>query len=308
MGRAAGVVAVGPMRTVSGLGALGRHLAARNLPGLVGLVLLAGVLATAVLPSLVTRHSPDSQDIEHRLQPPVWDAEGSPEYLLGTDQLGRDMLARLAYGGRVSLLVGGIAVGLAGPIGLVLGIVAGYYGGKAESLAMGMVDVVLSVPFVLVAIVLAAVAGPGLRNVLIVLTITGWVVFARVVHSQTLSIKNSEFIEAARAIGAGEGRILRRHILPHVLGPFVVVAILQVGRMMLAEAALSFLGLGVEPSRPSWGTMLGVSRDYIWTASWLITFPGLAITVTVLATSLLGDWLRLSIDPRLRAASRLTNG
>jgi peptide/nickel transport system permease protein len=165
---------------------------------------------------------------------------------------------------------------------------------------MALVDILLAMPFILVAIVSAALIGPGLWNVLIVLTITGWVPFARVVHSQTLTLKIREFIEAAQALGASNSRILSTHILPQVWGPFVVLSTLQIGRMMLGEAALSFLGLGVEASRPSWGTMIGVSRDYIWTASWIVTFPGLAITLVVLGINLVGDWLRIKVDPRWR--------
>lgn len=246
----------------------------------------------------MSAHAPDAQDIGQRLTPPAWSPGGRLEHPLGTDQLGRDLLARIAYGGRVSLLVGAVAVGIAGPVGLVLGLLSGYYGGRSEGLIMGLVDVLLAIPFVLLAIVIAAIVGPGLRNVLLVLTITGWVTFARVVHSRALSVKNGEFVEAARAIGASDLRILARHVLPHVTGAFIVVASLQVGRMMLAEASLSFLGLGVEASRPTWGMMLGVSRNYILTASWILTFPGLAITLTVLGINLVGDWLRDTFDPR----------
>jgi len=266
------------------------------------MVLVGGVLVVAAAPGLVSSFPPEAQDITRRLIPPAWALGGSPEHLLGTDQLGRDLLARIAFGGRVSLLVGGVAVGIAGPIGLLLGLLAGYYGGRTEALVMGLVDVLLATPFILLAIVVAAIIGPGLRNVLIVLSFTGWVVFARIVHSRALSVKASEFIEAARAIGASDVRILHSHVLPHVLGPFIVVAALQVGRMMLAEASLSFLGLGVEASKPTWGMMLGVSRNYILTASWILTFPGLAITLTVLGINLIGDWLRNLVDPRLRGA------
>jgi peptide/nickel transport system permease protein len=274
----------------------------RHLFGIVGLMIVGSVLVGAATPALVSPHAPEAQDIANRLAPPIWSAQGASVHVLGTDQLGRDLLARIAHGGRVSLLVGAVAVGIAGPVGLALGVLSGFYGGSTETLTMGLVDVLLATPFVLLAIVIAALVGPGLRNVLIVLTVTGWVVFCRVIHSRTLSVKASEFIEAARALGADDLRILWRHVLPHVMGPFIVIATLQVGRMMLAEAALSFLGLGVEANRPTWGTMLGVSRDYIWVAPWILTFPGLAITLTVLGINLIGDWLRVLIDPRLRGA------
>lgn len=278
-----------------------RRRAWARVPGLAGAVLLGVMLVSAVAPQLITSYSPEEQDLANRLVPPMWTPEGTPVHVLGTDQLGRDLLARIAHGAQVSLLVGAVAVGIAGPIGLGLGLLGGYYGGRVEALVMALVDILLAMPFVLLAIVVAALIGPGLRNVLIVLSITGWVVFARVVHGRTLSLKANEFIEAARAIGASDLRILYRHVLPHVLGPFVVVATLQVGRMMLAEASLSFLGLGVEASRPTWGMMLGVGRNYILTASWILTFPGLAITLTVLGINLVGDWLRDLVDPRSRA-------
>jgi peptide/nickel transport system permease protein len=273
---------------------------ARNLPGLIGLGLLAVSLLAAAAPQLFTPYPPDLQEVANRLQPTAWSPDGSAAHPLGTDQLGRDMLSRLAYGGRTSLLIGAVSVALTGPLGLCLGILSGYLGGRVESVVMGIVDIILALPFVLVAIFLAALIGPGLLNVLIILTVSGWVVFTRVTHSQTLGLKASEFIEAARAIGASDARILWRHVLPHTIGPFLVVATLQVGRMMLAEAALSFLGLGVEPGRPTWGTMLGDSRAYILTAPWLVTFPGLAITVIVLATNLVGDWMRALLEPRRR--------
>ncbi len=284
-------------------GASGRRLyrqtITRNLPGLLGAVLLVGFIAGGIFPRAFTSHPADLQDIDHRLAPPTWSFAGTG-HVLGTDQLGRDLLARILAAGRVSLLVGVVAVVCAGGIGALLGILAGYYGRLFETLVMGFADILLSIPFVLLAIVVAAVLGPGLRNVLVVLTITGWVLFARVMHAKTLTVRQLEFVEASRALGASDPWILRYHVLPQLLSPLIVVVALQAGRMMLAEAAISFLGLGIEASRPGWGTMLGTSRDYIWTAPWIITLPGLAITLTVLGINLAGESLRMLLDPRSR--------
>lgn len=266
--------------------------------GLVGVGLLGFFATLSVFPQSVTPYDPQTQDTANRLAPPITGSPGAPLHFMGTDQLGRDLLARVAHGGRVSMLVGFASVAIAGPFGLLLGSLAGYFGGRLETFVMGLVDIILAIPFVLMAIVVAALLGPGIRNVLAVLAVTGWVVFARVSHGVTLSVKTAEFVEAARALGADDSWILRRHVLAQLIGPFIVLATLQVGRMMLAEAALSFLGLGVEATRPSWGGMLGASRDYIWSAPWIVIFPGLAISITVLGANLLGDGLRLMIDRR----------
>jgi peptide/nickel transport system permease protein len=269
-----------------------------NLSGIAGVILVCVPIAGAIMPGLFTMHPADLQDVNNRLAPPAWYRGGTSKHVFGTDQLGRDLLARVLQGGRVSLMVGAVGVVLAGGIGAILGVLSGYYRNRMEVVVMGLVDVLLATPFVLVAIVIAAILGPGLGNVLAVLGITGWVLFARVMHARTLAIGGREFIEAARALGATDPWIIRFHIIPHVVAPLTVLAALQAGRMMLAEAAISFLGLGVEVSHPSWGTMLGTSRDYIWNAPWILTFPGLAITMTVLGINLFGEWLRVRMDPQ----------
>jgi peptide/nickel transport system permease protein len=219
---------------------------------------------------------------------------------LGCDHLGRDIRSRLIYGSRVSLVVGITAVLISGLLGVSLGLVAGYHGGRLDALIMRLVDVQLAFPFILLAITVVAVLGPGLRNVIIVLGVAGWMYYARVVRGQVLALKEKEFVAAARALGAPTRLIIPRHVLPNVLTPVIIVATFAVATNVITEASLSFLGLGVEPRIPSWGSMLSDGRAYIGRAWWLTTFPGLAILVTVLSINLLGDWLRDRLDPRLR--------
>jgi peptide/nickel transport system permease protein len=210
------------------------------------------------------------------------------------------MLSRLIYGSRVSLLVGATSVVIAGVVGVVLGLLSGYYGGRVDSVISWLANVQLSFPFILLVIALVAVVGAGLMNVIIVLGFASWVIYQRVVRGEVLAIREREFIEAARVLGARDGRILVRHILPNLLTPLIVIATLQVAQMIIAESALSFLGLGVQPGIPSWGSMLADGRNYLTVAWWVATLPGLAIVVTVLAINVLGDWLRDELDPRLR--------
>ncbi len=210
------------------------------------------------------------------------------------------MLSRLIYGSRVSLIVGATSVLIAGVVGVVLGLLSGYYGGRVDSVISWLANVQLSFPFILLVIALVAVVGAGLMNVIIVLGFASWVIYQRVVRGEVLAIREREYIEAARVIGARDGRILVRHILPNLLTPLIVIATLQVAQMIIAESALSFLGLGVQPGIPSWGSMPADGRNYLTVAWWVATLPGLAIVMTVLAINVLGDWLRDELDPRLR--------
>lgn len=272
-----------------------------NYNALFGLVLLLAVVIAALFSPLIAPHDPKKQVLEHRLRPPVF-AGGTSEHLLGTDQLGRDLLSRIIYGARVSLMVGLAAVMLAGITGIGMGIISGMFGGWVDRAVMRLADMQLAMPFILFALAVMAVLGPGLRNVILVLGVTGWVIYGRVVRSETLSLREKEFVEASRALGHGRLKIIRRHILPNILPTAIVLATLQIANMIIAEASLSFLGLGIEPDIPSWGGMLADGRGYISTAWWVATFPGVAIMLTVLSINLIGDWLRDSLDPRLKSS------
>ncbi len=259
-----------------------------------GLVIIFLFIFVAIFAPIISPYSPVDQDISQRLKPP------SRLHPLGTDQLGRDILSRIIYGSRISLIVGFSAVFISGIIGITLGMVSGFYGGKVDAVIMRLADIQLSLPFILLAIAIMAVLGPGLRNIILVLGITGWVIYARIVRGETLQTKNVDFVQAAVSLGNRDIRILFKHILPNVLASAIIVATLEMARMIIMEAALSFLGLGIQPPTPSWGSMVADGRDYITNAWWLITFPGLAIMITVLGINLFGDWLRGSLDPKLK--------
>jgi peptide/nickel transport system permease protein len=263
-------------------------------------VVLSLVCLAAVTAPWLAPHDPREQVLERRLLPPAWIDGGDWAFALGADHLGRDILSRLIYGCRVSLLVGITAVLISGLLGVTLGLVAGYYGGRLDALIMRMVDVQLAFPFILLAIAVVAVLGSGLRNVIIVLGVAGWMVYARVVRWQALALKEKEFVAAARALGAPTSTIILRHLLPNVLTPAIIVATFAVATTIITEASLSFLGLGVEPTTPTWGSMLSDGRAYIGRAWWLTTFPRMAILLTVLSINVLGDSLRDHLDPRLR--------
>ncbi len=278
-----------------------RALRALHLDGwtCLGLALvLAGALAASV-PRALAPFDPVVQETANRLQPPLWRDPGGRLHLLGTDQLGRDILSRLVYGARVSLVIAVVAVAIAGSLGLALGLGAGYFRGWVDDVVMRAADVLLALPFILLAIALVAVLGPSTGTIIGVLGVTGWVATARVVRAQALSLRERDFVEAARAMGAGHGRVLARHLLPNALAPATVIAALEVGRMILLESALSFLSLGAPPPTPTWGGMLADGRVYLSSAWWLATFPGLAILSTVLGINLVGDWLRETLDPKV---------
>ncbi len=264
-----------------------------------GLALILAAAACAAFPRALAPFDSTAQDTGQRLRPPGWRDPAGRLRVLGTDHLGRDILSRVVHGARVSLVIAVVAVAIAGTLGLVLGLSAGYFRGWVDDAVMRAADVLLALPFILLAIALVAVLGPSVRTIIGVLGVTGWVSTARVVRAQALSLRSRDFVAAARALGSGHGRILARHLLPNALGPAIVIAALEVGRMILLESALSFLSLGAPPPTPTWGGMLADGRVYLSSAWWLATFPGLAILLTVLGVNLVGDWLRETLDPKL---------
>lgn len=274
----------------------------RSALGTIGIGLLALILLTALCAPLLGLADPVSSSLLVRLQPPTWDGWFNPgPHPFGTDQVGRDVLSRVIYGSRSTLLIAGVAVIAGGCIGVLLGIIAGWFGGIADRIIMRVVDLQLALPLLLLALLVVAALGAGMTNLIIVLALTSWVRYARIIRGQVLAIREREFILSARAIGAGTMRIMALHILPNVATPALIVATLELARVILMDAALSFLGLGVQPPQPSWGRMLADGRTYIASAWWLVTFPGIAIVLMVLAVNLTGDWLRDHFDPRQRS-------
>jgi peptide/nickel transport system permease protein len=268
---------------------------------IVGLVLLVPIVVAALGAPLLTSQDPTLVSVGERLQPPSWVEGGSPGHLLGTDQLGRDIYARVLYGSRVSLIIGLTAVVGSGVIGVLIGLVVGYYKGWLDSILMGYADIQQSFPFLALAIVIVAVLGAGLTNLLIVLIIGGWILYARVVRAEVLSIREKDFIEGAKSIGASDSRIMFSHLLVSVRSPIIIISTFNFAWFIIAEASLSFLGLGVDPSTPSWGAMMADSRSYLNIAWWFPLFPGLALIGCVLGANLLGDGLRDKWDPRMRS-------
>jgi peptide/nickel transport system permease protein len=255
----------------------------------VGAALLVLVVAAALLADVVSPHAYAEQQLSKALLPPAWHAGGDPSYPLGTDHLGRDLLSRILHGARTSLTVGLGAVAIAISVGVPMGLLAGYSGGWTDDGLMRLVDIQLAFPPLFLVMAIMAAVGQTLVNVILVLGIVSWVQFARVVRGSTLAIKEREFVTSARALGADGGRILSRHILPNVVEPVVVLATVTASSFILAEAALSFLGLGVQPPTPAWGTMLAEGREVFRTAWWNAVFPGLAILITVLGINLVSD-------------------
>jgi peptide/nickel transport system permease protein len=268
--------------------------------GLVATAVLLAIVAGAALAPWIAPHDPLAVNIRHRLAPPAWMAGGAAMHPLGTDQVGRDLLSRVIYGGRVSLTVGVAAVLISATIGVLAGLGAGYFAGRTDAVIMTVVNVVLTFPFVLLALAVIAVLGPSLPNMIAVLGVAGWPIYTRVVRAETLAIREREFILAGRALGLGHARLVFRQILPNLMSAIVVVATLQIAQVIIAEAFLSFLGLGVQPPTPAWGNMLGEGRLYMLNSWWIAAFPGLAIFVTTLAINLMGNALRDWLDPHLK--------
>jgi peptide/nickel transport system permease protein len=270
----------------------------RNFAFSLGAILTIALVLVALLAPVLSPYDPDAQDTFNRLQPP------SKAHLLGLDDLGRDVLSRIIWGARVSLRVGFSVVILTSIIGIALGSIAGYFGGTLDTIIMRLTDILLAFPGILLAIALVAVLGPSLNNVVLALAIIGWVSYARLVRGQVLKVREMEYVTAAKALGAKSPRVILRHVLPNVINPVVVMATLGLAGAILAEAALSFLGLGVQPPTPSWGAMLTAGRRYLGLANHLAIYPGIAIMLAVMGLNFLGDGLIDALDPKYRKAVR----
>jgi len=262
---------------------------------MLGLLLASLAVMVAVGAPWLAPHDPFASDFAASLKPP-----GTPGYPLGTDQLGRDLCSRVLYGARIALFIGVCTVLVTALVGGLLGLLAGFFGGWPGAVLMRVVDVQLSFPFIFLALTINAIVGLGLRNIILSLSAAGWVVYARVVRGEVLSVKQRDYVQAAAALGMGRARMLFRHVLPNVVPSIIVVASLQFSQFIVAEAAISFLGFGVQPPTPAWGNMLSESRDYLYVAWWLAAFPGAALALTALGVNLVGDWLRDVLDPKLR--------
>jgi peptide/nickel transport system permease protein len=271
----------------------------RNPIGVIGGIILLTVIIGAVFADYVAPHEPNRQRLIARFKPPFWADDGSITYPLGTDNVGRDIWSRIIHGSRISLIVGISAVGVSMLIGVTLGLASGFWGGRIDATIMALVDIMLAFPQLILAFAMVAVLGPGIGNIILVLGLTGWERYARVVRAEVLALREREFVQAARAVGVSNLKIVFGHIMPNTFSSVIVMATLQTAQAILAEAALSFLGLGTGRTYPSWGQMISLGRDYISIAWWLSTFPGLAILLTVLAINLVGDRVRDVLDPRV---------
>ena len=254
----------------------------------------------ALMAPLLAPHDPLQGVLVERLQPPVWAEDGTSKHLLGTDRLGRDILSRLMYGARISLAVCALAILFAGGVGSVLGVLAGYFGGIVDSILMRLVDLALSFPIILLALLFGVLYGPGFSNVILVISLVLWSQYARLARAETLKIKQEDYVALARSAGCSTIWILWKHITPNIAGSLIVLATLQVGTVIIIEASLSFLGVGVPPPTPAWGTMIADGRSYITSASWLAIIPGIAMLLTVMSVNVLGDYLAEKLNPRLR--------
>jgi peptide/nickel transport system permease protein len=276
----------------------------RDRSGVIGMVMFLVVVFAAVFAPLIAPFDPLEQNLRDSKMPPAWYAEGSWVHPLGTDNLGRDLFSRVIYGARVSLTVGFFGVLIAAGLGLVFGALAGYLGGRVDAVIMGVVNLVLALPYLLFVVVIAAILGRSLINVILIFGITDSPIFARVTRGEVLRIRQSGYVESAISAGAGTGRVIFDHIIPNLIGPLITLATFEMSAMIFYEAGLGFLGLSVPPSVPSWGNMLAAGRKYLTSYPWIATWPGLAIMWTSLSMNLLGDWLRDVLDPRLRRARK----
>lgn len=270
-----------------------------NKLALFGVVVLILLIISAIWAPLLAPYDPIWQERSERLLPPLATGETSGKfYVLGTDSLGRDILSRIIHGSRISIVIGFASVAISTPVGVLLGLLAGYTNKHIDDIIMRLADIQLAFPFILLAMVIVSVLGQSILNLVLVLAISGWVIYARVVRGQVLRLREMEFIQAAESIGSSTSRVLTRHMLPNVLTPVIVLFTFGLASMILLESSLSFLGLGVQPPTPSWGGMLNESRNYIASAPWVSVMPGIAIMMTVLSVNFVGDWLRDILDPK----------
>ena len=281
-------------------GRLWRHLS-RSPSGIIGAVIVTAALVVALFAPWLAPADPYAQRLDRALRPPLWIAGGGWDNPLGTDTLGRDLLTRVMYGARVSLMVGFVAVALSAPMGVLIGATAGYFGGIWGQVAMRVADGQLAIPSLLLATAVVGVLGASIRNIILVLGVSGWVLYARIARAEALALREKEFVEAARATGCSDKWIIARHVVPNLLTPVTVMGTFAVAYMILVESSLSFLGLGAPPPTPTWGGLLNDGLRYIEIAWWLSVFPGAAIAAVVLGVNLLGDWVRDYLDPRSRA-------
>jgi peptide/nickel transport system permease protein len=273
---------------------------ARRYPVLPVAILVLFLLIPAIFAPLVAPHDPLKGSLSKRLKPPAWADGGSIEYPLGTDKMGRDLLSRMIYGARISLLVSFMAVFVGGSVGTTLGLMSGYFGGKLDTLIMRLVDITLSIPTILLALVLVSALGPSFGTVITVIALIIWARYARQARAEALTVKEQDFVARARVAGASHTRIMVRYIFPNIVNTLVVLATLQVGSIILLESTLSFLGVGIPRPTPAWGVMVADGRELIVTAWWVSMFPGIGIMLTVLSLNLFGDWLRDHLDPKLK--------
>lgn len=269
-------------------------------PAAIGLLVVIMIVMAAVLAPWVAPHDPAAQALTARMHPPVWMERGSWDHILGTDNLGRDVLSRMIWGGRVTLLIGAVTCSIAALIGVLVGLWAGYAGGRTDSILMRLVDVQISFPGILLILLIVGVIGPGVGTLILVLSVTNWMVYARLVRGIVSATRQTQYVEAAEVVGCKPARVIFRHILPNLISPLMTLLILEFTNIILAEAAVSFLGFGVQPPATSWGLDVASGRDYLLIAWWLVTFPGLAIAATVLSVNLFANWLRVSTDPEER--------
>jgi peptide/nickel transport system permease protein len=272
----------------------------RSPVGIIGCVIVGFVMVVALFAPLIAPHEPTRLQLGQRFLPPAWLEGGSWTYPLGTDQLGRDMWSRILYGARISVIVGVTASIFSGIIGVGIGLLAGFYGGWVDHFLSRVIDTFLAIPFIVLALAVVTVLNPGLLNLIIVLSVTGWVTYARVVRGEVLAVKERDYVTAARVVGVNEAMIALRHVMPNIFASVIVLTTLNVATTIIAESSLSFLGLGVQPPTITWGTMLAEGREHLATSWWLATFPGIAITVAVLGIIFLGDWLRDVLDPKMK--------
>ena len=271
----------------------------KNRAAVIGLILTIFFLVMAIFAPFIAPRDPNTGKLTERLSPPFWMEGGGTRHLLGTDSLGRDILSRVIYGSRISILIGVVVVSVASITGVIIGLVSGYFGGKIDAIIQRIVDTLLAFPYLIFALAIMSVLGPGLKNIVLALVYKEWVTPCRVIRGDTLVAREENYVEAARAMGASNWHILIRSLLPNVMASVIVVASLRIGWVVLMEASLSFLGLGVQPPTATWGGMVAGGRDYIFQAWWITTFPGIAIFLLVMGVNLMGEGLRDAFDPKL---------